>query len=188
MMKMVVERLTTAETTTAHATATTTTTTTSNTTSTMRKRKRPPPHVYFGYGAMCNPISRQRRQIVGNNFRPAFLPNYRIDFSNAGVASIVPVVNDHNNNMGHNDDPRKAMLKEDDVVDWNERQGGGVHGVLMEFDDEVMWERVIKTEKGYEHKQVWVYPYNNTDSVNHDDDDDDDDHHPDPNPPPSRSL
>jgi len=90
----------------------------------------PQRHVYFGYGAMCNPVSRQRRGIEASNLRAAFLPNFRIDFSVAGVANIVPTP-----------------------------QGPGVHGVLMEFESEEMWAKVIASESGYADKEVPVVPY-----------------------------
>jgi hypothetical protein len=108
---------------------------------------RPLHQYYFGYGAMCNPKSRARRKIEGVNFWPALLPNHRIDFSNAGAASVVETGTSKDG--GATSSVSAALSLSDE----------GVHGVLMEFSAEEMWERTQKSEKGYNLKQVWVYPY-----------------------------
>lgn len=90
--------------------------------------------IYFAYGAMCNSVSRRRRKIQESFVRPAYLPNFRIDFSLAGVANIIPV---------------------------SEKNNEVVHGVLMEFDSQEMWEKVCQSEIGYAAKQELVIPYNN---------------------------
>mmetsp|Transcript_14374 Transcript_14374/g.22143 ORF Transcript_14374/g.22143 Transcript_14374/m.22143 type:complete len:347 (-) Transcript_14374:130-1170(-) len=89
--------------------------------------------IYFGYGAMCNPVSRRRRNIQESSLRPAYLPNFKIDFSLAGVANIIPV---------------------------SEKNNAGVHGVLMEFDSQEMWGKVCQSESGYDKKEELVIPYN----------------------------
>ncbi|KAG7344541.1 hypothetical protein IV203_022549 [Nitzschia inconspicua] len=112
------------------------------------------PHYYFGYGAMCNPVSRQRRNIDGKNFRAAVLPNFRLDFSNSGVASVVEVKSEAAESACDSGDSSESTI---------EIEGGSfencVHGVLMEFHERIMWEKTVASEKGYEHRKVWVYPY-----------------------------
>lgn len=48
------------------------------------------PIYYFGYGAMVNPIARERRGVCTEEAHAALLPNYRLSFTNNGVANIHP--------------------------------------------------------------------------------------------------
>ena len=106
---------------------------------------------------MCNPISRARRKIEGKNFWPALLPNHKIDFSNAGAASVVETkCSDTEDGSSHSSLSSSSSSAAPASPIWEE----GVHGVLMEFGSEENWERTEKSEKGYNLKQVWVYPYN----------------------------
>jgi hypothetical protein len=86
-------------------------------------------HYYFAYGALCNPISVQRRNVTAVASRPAVLSNFEIDFSHVGFGNILP------------------------------KTDGAVHGVLMELTSKVMWERVVDSEVGYKNEEVWVIPY-----------------------------
>jgi hypothetical protein len=124
------------------------------------------PHYYFGYGAMCNPISRQRRKIEGRNFRTAVLPNFRLDFSNSGVANVV----EWQDNDGGCDASTTTAPPSFEISKTS--FDACVHGVLMEFHDPVMWERTMASEKGYEHRKVWVYPYDHAECDGKSDSDD----------------
>ena len=48
------------------------------------------PIYYFGYGAMVNPIARERRGVCTEEAHAALLPNYRLSFASGGVANIHP--------------------------------------------------------------------------------------------------
>ncbi|KAL3910409.1 MAG: hypothetical protein SGILL_007701 [Bacillariaceae sp.] len=115
---------------------------------------------YFGYGAMCNPISRRKRNIHGVNYWPAILPNHRIDFSNAGAASVVEVQcceECTQSKICPKTSPCRSMIS---AVSPPPAHGDCcVHGVLMEFKDPIMWDRTKKSEGGYSVKQIYVYPY-----------------------------
>eukprot|EP00522_Entomoneis_paludosa_P015701 CAMPEP_0172451738 /NCGR_PEP_ID=MMETSP1065-20121228/9647_1 /TAXON_ID=265537 /ORGANISM="Amphiprora paludosa, Strain CCMP125" /LENGTH=356 /DNA_ID=CAMNT_0013203709 /DNA_START=296 /DNA_END=1366 /DNA_ORIENTATION=- len=93
-----------------------------------------PPIYYFGFGAMANPISRQRRSVVSRYEQPAVLPHYELLFVTGGIATISPRPQDSS--------------KE-------------VHGILMELT-QAGWESMIQFEMGYDIVQVTVIPYEGT--------------------------
>lgn len=84
---------------------------------------------YFAFGAMVNPISRERRNVKAMNCRPAILKGFRMEFSLAGFGNVYP-------------DPTAET-----------------HGVLMDFVNEEDWETIKDIESGYKTQEVTVYPY-----------------------------
>ena len=85
---------------------------------------------YFGYGALVNPTSRQRRGITTCQAQAASLPDYRITFACGGAANIC-----------------KA-------------QGWEVHGILMRCASPKDFEVLSAFDTGYDCIQVNVFPYN----------------------------
>lgn len=85
---------------------------------------------YFGYGAMVNPTSRQRRGITTCQAQAASLPDFRLTFACAGAANIC-----------------KA-------------NGWEVHGILMRCASTRDFEVLAEFDTGYDCIQVDVVPYN----------------------------
>ena len=85
---------------------------------------------YFGYGALVNPTSRQRRGITTCQAQAASLPDYRLTFAYGGAANIC-----------------KA-------------QGWEVHGILMRCASPKDFEVLSAFDTGYDCIQVNVVPYN----------------------------
>jgi len=90
------------------------------------------PIYYFGYGAMVNPIARQRRGINTDEAQGALLPNYRLSFSTSGVATISP------------------------------KTGWEVYGVVMKCCTRRDWNLLEAFDAGYDCVEVDVYPLKST--------------------------
>lgn len=84
---------------------------------------------YFGYGALVNPISRQRRGINTCQAQAASLPDYRLTFAFGGAANIV------------------------------KKKGWEVHGILMRVSSPKDFEILRDFDTGYDCVQVDVVPY-----------------------------
>lgn len=91
--------------------------------------------LYFGYGAMVNPISRARRGVHTLNERPATLEDYRLTFAYGGAGNIL------------------------------RKRGWSVHGVVMECKTEKDWELLKEFDAGYDCIEVEVYPYESEEPV-----------------------
>lgn len=100
---------------------------------------------YFAYGALVNPLSRQRRCVKTLDEQAAVLPNYRLTFGVGGAANIIP------------------------------KQGWDVHGVLMKCASAQDFETLRVFDAGYDCIQVDVYPIANGVCEAHGDGDQSDD-------------
>lgn len=92
------------------------------------------PIYYFGYGALVNPIARQRRGVSTDEAHAALLPNYRLAFSIAGVANIEP------------------------------KTGWEVYGIVMKCSSVEDWNILKDFDAGYDCMEVDVFPLKAKDS------------------------
>ena len=87
------------------------------------------PKYYFGYGPIVHPEVQSRRGLEMVDKQAAMLPEYMLTFSILGSANVI------------------------------EQTGYDVYGILMRFDKEEDWAKLIEFEGGsYELDKVKVYP------------------------------
>lgn len=91
--------------------------------------------LFFGYGAMVNPVSRSQRQIETVMEKPAVLDDHRLTFAVAGAANIV------------------------------RKPGWSVHGIVMECKTEFDWERLMNFDAAYDYIEVDVLPYGSEQTI-----------------------
>ncbi|CAB9525206.1 expressed unknown protein [Seminavis robusta] len=84
---------------------------------------------YFGYGALVNPMARQRRGVKTCQAQAASLPDYRLTFAVAGAANIC------------------------------QQQGWECHGILMKCASPQDFETLKAFDTGYDCIAVQVFPY-----------------------------
>ena len=86
------------------------------------------PIYYFSYGALVNPIARQRRGVCADEAQAALLPNYRLSFACGGAANITP------------------------------KQGWEVYGIVMKCSSIQDWNLLKDFDAGYDCIEVDVFP------------------------------